>query len=86
MRGRRSIAAAWLDGKPAEVLRANYVLRAVRVPPGKHELRMRFDPPAFRTGVFLSLGAYLVIAIGFASSFVLDRRTRRLLGEVRQTD
>ena len=49
---------ATLDGKPAEVLRADYVLRAIKVPPGKHELRMRFDPPAFRTGVFLSLGAY----------------------------
>ncbi len=68
---------AWLDGKPAEVLRADYVLRAIQVPPGKHELRMRFDPPAFRTGVFLSLGAYLVIAIGFAASFVVDRRRPR---------
>ena len=65
---------AWLDGKPAEVLRANYVLRAVRVPPGKHELRMRFDPPAFRMGVFLSVGAYALIALALAASFVVDRR------------
>jgi hypothetical protein len=65
---------AWLDGKPTEVLRADYVLRAIRVPPGKHELRMRFDPPSFRSGVFLSLGAYGLIVIALAASFVLDRR------------
>ncbi len=65
---------AWLDGRPAEVLRADYVLRAIKVPPGKHELRMRFDPPAFRTGVFLSLGAYGLIVLALAASFVVDRR------------
>ncbi len=64
---------AWLDGKPVEIRRADYVLRAVKVPPGRHQLKMRFDPPAFRRGVFLSLAAYALILIALGASVVVDR-------------
>ena len=67
----------WLDGRPAEVLRADYLLRAVRVPPGKHELKMRFDPPAFRAGVTLSLVAYGLILLGLAGALLVGRRKKR---------
>lgn len=35
---------ATLDGKPIEIGRVNYLLRAVRVPAGKHELRFECRP------------------------------------------
>ena len=65
---------AWIDDQPVEIHRANYVLRAVEVPPGQHTLRMRFDPGSFRNGALLSLAAYGLILLGLCVSVVLDRR------------
>lgn len=41
---------AAVDGIPAEVLRANYTLRGVVVPSGKHEVVFRYQPASFSTG------------------------------------
>lgn len=45
---------ATVDGEPAEIHRANYLLRAVHVPAGEHTVTMRFDPQVHTTGVWLS--------------------------------
>jgi hypothetical protein len=35
---------AELDGRPAPILRANVMFRAVPIPDGRHEVRFRFQP------------------------------------------
>lgn len=34
----------WVDGKPVETLRCNYIMRGVFLPKGEHEIVMRYQP------------------------------------------
>lgn len=60
---------ATIDGQSAKVGRANYVLRAVNVPAGKHEVILTFDPQSVHTteGVaYAGLGLLALLAAAFA--------------------
>lgn len=62
-----------VDGQPAELLRANHVLRGVLLPAGQHRVEFRFQPSSLRNGGLLSLAALLALL----ALLVLDRRQRR---------
>jgi hypothetical protein len=63
---------AYVDGKETPIIRADYVLRALRLPPGKHKIDFVFHPSKFYTGNTLAgissilLYALLIAAIIFA--------------------
>jgi len=67
---------AYVDGRRTPVLRADYLLRAVAVPAGRHRVEFRFESPAVRRGLLLSLASLLVVLAGFAGSWWLGRRAR----------
>lgn len=57
---------ATIDGQPAEIGRANYVLRAMNIPAGKHEVVMTFDPQTVHTTETIAYVALALLFIGIA--------------------
>jgi len=51
---------ATVDGQPAPILQANYLLRAVPVPAGTHTVVMRFDPASHVWGLRITALATLL--------------------------
>ncbi len=59
---------ATVDGKPAPVLRANFIMRGVALPAGEHTVEFRFDPPHGALTITLSavaVGALLLLGLAF---------------------
>ena len=50
---------AFLDGRPADIARADVVLRAVALPPGEHVVEFRFMPLSWRLGSWVSGVAWI---------------------------
>jgi len=59
---------ATVDGRPAEILRADYLLRAVPVPAGRHRVEFHYRSRAVRLGLQLSVASLIVVLAGFAAA------------------
>lgn len=58
---------AFLDGKPVPHFRADFVLRAMQVPAGAHEIKFAFEPKEYGIGNSVSLAssvAVLLVLVG----------------------
>lgn len=63
-----------IDGKPAGLGRADYVLRALYIPAGKHTVEMRFDPKSLHVTEGIAYGALALLVIGIAAVALIARK------------
>ncbi len=68
-----------IDGKPAELGRVNYVLRALAVPAGTHTIEMVFDPKSLHTTTGIAYVSIILIYLGCggAVAYALCKRRRK---------
>ena len=59
---------ATIDGKPVEIARVDYVLRALPVPAGEHEIVMTFEPGSLRTTDTLACVSIILIYLSAAGA------------------
>lgn len=75
---------ATIDGAPADIARADYILRTMYVPAGKHTIEMRFDPKSLHVTEGIAYAALALMVIGVMILIVvyrkrLDRKKNRSL-------
>lgn len=70
---------AYVDGKETPIIRANYVLRALRLPPGNHKIDFVFHPQKFYVGNTLAgISSFLLYAL-LVGAIILAFRSRKTL-------
>jgi uncharacterized membrane protein YfhO len=73
--------AGWkcfVDGLEAKYFRANYVLRAMIVPGGSHEIKFTFEPASYITGNQVSLASSVILILLLAGYFVLKLKKKQV--------
>ena len=59
---------ATVDGRPADLRRVDWLLRATPLPAGRHRVELRYEPASWRIGWIVSLlalaGLVAVVALG----------------------
>lgn len=80
-----------VDGRPATIQKADYLLRAVRVSPGTHRLVFTYAPLSYLVGIAIS-GATALLVLGLLARYMLlalrrgrnaDRRLPQVEGRSR---
>lgn len=72
---------ATIDGQQTDIFRVNYLLRAINLPAGEHEIVFTFEPNSVKKGNMLSLcclAIFLLSLIGVVGYKIYRRRTKSI--------
>lgn len=68
---------AYLDGQAVDHGRADYILRAMKVPAGKHKIEFKFDPQSIHTTENIAYVALGVLILGAIGVIVIEVRKKK---------
>lgn len=68
---------AYIDGKLSPHFRVNYVLRAMRVPAGKHTIEYKFEPSIIATGEKISAASMILLFLLCGGAIFREFRKNR---------
>jgi len=66
-----------IDGQPAEMIRANYTLRALPVPAGKHTVEFRFAPQSIKVTDGIAYSALIIMLLTALTIILKAVRTNK---------
>lgn len=68
---------AYVDGESKPYFSANWILRAMRIPAGKHTIEFKFEPQRYATGEKIALGSSLLLILAVIASLYMSWRNRK---------
>ncbi len=68
---------AYVDGNLTPHVRADFVLRAMKVPSGKHDIEFKFEPSFYYTGEKIALVGSLLLILFIAGGIYYDRKNQQ---------
>jgi len=68
---------AYIDGKPANHIRVDYVLRGMEIPAGEHTVEFKFEPTNYKTGKNISLASSILIFTFVGGMLFLEFRKKQ---------
>ncbi len=68
---------ATVDGEPVELGRVNYILRAMNIKPGKHQVELAFFPKTVKTTETIAYVAYVLLLLLVLGAIGMEYRRRK---------
>jgi hypothetical protein len=65
---------ATIDGKSASHFRADYALRAMKIPAGKHSIEFKFEPQVVKTGSTIALISFILMILLMGAAIYLEQK------------
>ena len=68
---------ATVDGQPVELGRVDYILRAINVKPGKHNVVLTFKPASVKNTETAAYAAYLLLALAIIGGVLFEVKRKK---------
>ena len=65
---------ATIDGKSIPYFRADYALRSMKIPAGKHTIEFKFEPQVVKTGSTIALISFILMILLLGSAIYFERK------------